>query len=521
MRLLRLRTLLGVSLVVLSASVCPAWQVTVLHPTPIGSSFGQGIAGSKQAGYGEVLGQYHALAWNGSAEDWIDLNPEGSGGSVAFGCSSINQVGWTLLSNVTKASLWSGIAASWVNLAPAGSDASAANGTSGPWQVGYVSFGGLRHAAKWSGTAASWIDLHPNGAEESEAFGVSSLNQAGSVLLGGVYRGALWTGNAASWIDLHPSGATQSVANATSGPSQVGQVAFGGPRLAALWSGSAGSYIDLHPSGAASSQANGVADPYQVGWVSYSVPTEAVIWSGTKTSMVNLHDLLPIHYSSSVASSVSVDGSTVQVFGYGYNENTNRTEALLWTNVEPDSFTFTFNKSSVAGQNSVLGTITVSSVNGSSRVFTTYDNSSLVTTPATVTVPAGATTKSFQITTTAVNTAVNTLIYAKRNYITQTRPLTLSPLVPTALAFTPVQVTGGQIVSCRVVINGVAGPSGRVISVFDNSANATMPSTVTVPPGASQVTFEIATTTVTSLKTVIVTARVSAGEKSGSFRIAP
>lgn len=167
------------------------------------------------------------------------------------------------------------------------------------------------------------------------------------------------------------------------------------------------------------------------------------------------------------------------------------------------------------------GNLALAEVPGANVVFTTYDDSSLVTTPATVTVPAGQLNKLFAIQVAAVNSPINATIYAKRGVVTQSTPLTLTPLIPTALAFEPSTVTGGNEVQCRVVINGVAGPSGRVIAVFDDSPFTTMPSTVIVPPGGTQVIFPITTTTVTSQKIVRLTARVSAGEKTGTFHINP
>lgn len=189
--------------------------------------------------------------------------------------------------------------------------------------------------------------------------------------------------------------------------------------------------------------------------------------------------------------------------------------------VSSPTFNLLLNKATVAGQNYVQGNLALAEVPGANVVFTTYDDSSLVTTPATVTVPAGQLNKLFAIQVAAVNSPINATIYAKRGVVTQSTPLTLTPLIPTALAFEPSTVTGGNEVQCRVVINGVAGPSGRVIAVFDDSPFTTLPSTVTVPPGGTQVIFPIATTTVTSQKVVTVTARVSAGEKTATFRINP
>lgn len=189
--------------------------------------------------------------------------------------------------------------------------------------------------------------------------------------------------------------------------------------------------------------------------------------------------------------------------------------------INPNEFGFVLNKTHVAGQNSVKGTITLANMPAQNVVFTTFDNSSLVTTPATVTVSANTTTKDFQITVAAVNSPINTTVSAKLGVVTKTAPLTLTPLIPTALAFTPNPVVGGNSVSCRVVINGVAGPGGRTIAVFDNSTYTTMPSSVVVPAGATQVFFTINTTHPNTVQTITVTARVSAGEKTANFRINP
>lgn len=183
-------------------------------------------------------------------------------------------------------------------------------------------------------------------------------------------------------------------------------------------------------------------------------------------------------------------------------------------------FALTLNKSSVAGQNFVQGTISQSPV-ATNTTYTTYDNSSLVTTPASVTVLANNPSAIFAIQVTAVNSPINATIYARRGALTMSKPLALIPLIPTAIAFTPNPATGGNEVSCRIVVNGVAGPSGRVIAVFDSSPYTTMPSTVTVPPGGTQVIFPITTTSVPSPQAIVVTARVSAGEKTAVLRLNP
>jgi len=185
------------------------------------------------------------------------------------------------------------------------------------------------------------------------------------------------------------------------------------------------------------------------------------------------------------------------------------------------AFDFILNKTQVAGQNFVQGTVSIPEATSSATVFAVSDSTSLVTSPSAVTITAGQTLRNFAIQVTAVNFPVQATVSARLGQTTVTRNLTLVALIPTALAFTPSQVVGGNVVSCRVVVNGVAGPGGRTIAVFDNSPFTTMPSTIVVPPGGTQVIFDIATTPVTIPRVVTLTARVTQGEKTGTFRINP
>lgn len=184
-------------------------------------------------------------------------------------------------------------------------------------------------------------------------------------------------------------------------------------------------------------------------------------------------------------------------------------------------FLFTLNKATVAGQNSVLGTVTLEAASTKATPVTITPSSSLITAPPKVYVAAGQLVRNFMMTVAPVTSPAMTVISAKVGSLVRSQGLLLTPLVPTAMAFTPSQVTGGTDVSCRLVINGVAGPGGRIISVFDTSTYATTPNSVTVPPGATQVVFLIGTKPVTTIQTVSVTARVSAGERTGTFRIYP
>lgn len=511
----------------ISCAAAAQWTVEVLHPTGKSESQVYTCAGPNQTGYAIVGGVFHASGWSGTMGSWVDLHPVGAELSVATGRSGASQYGYALIADAYQASGWMNLAQSWFSLNPAGATASTIHGTSATRQVGYAVVDGKTKASLWMGSAGSWTSLDPASATSSVAmasFEDSLSNwQAGIATVGGNDHASLWSGTPGSWVDLHPEDAIASMAYGVYGGLQVGATILVDFENASLWGGTAGSWINLNPAGSTSSVAFGILGTTQVGFATFSGKKHAGYWTGSAASWTDLHSFLPAEYDTSVARSITTDGTYDYVGGHGYNTATLHTEALLWKRPTElnDSFAFTLNKAIVAGQNSVQGTISATITSSSPRVYTTYDDSSLVTTPATVTLAANTFVRNFQITVMAVNSAINTTIYAKRGATVHSQPLTLTPLVPTALSFTPNPVTGGQSTLGRVVINGVAGPSGRTIALFDNSAFSTTPSNVVVPSGASSANFTITTLPVTAMKTVTVTARVSAGEKTATFRINP
>lgn len=228
--------------------------------------------------------------------------------------------------------------------------------------------------------------------------------------------------------------------------------------------------------------------------------------------------------ANSYASFLSIDGRVVSFVSDADNlvgGDTNGLPDVFLYVVQDFEFSLTLNKASVAGQNSVRCTITLVEPWVSNLSLAVRDDSSLVSTPALVAIPARALSKHFRITVTPVLSPTPVTIFVESGTTVKSQPLMLVPLVPTAIAFTPRHVTGGQSITGRVVINGVAGPNGLVLNLSDNSNFVTTPPTATVPPGGTQAVFSMTTATVTSYKYVIVTAQVPAGSKTGMFRLSP
>ncbi len=321
------------------------WTVTNLEPDagPQLESQALGIFGTQQVG---VAGNFAAI-WNGTAASWESINPASAGFSqlngVSGGPGGPQQVGWAhiISENSVHAGVWSGSAASFVDLNPPGAFNSEAFATNGTQQVGRAFIfnppNSHDHAILWNGSAASWIDLDPPSSNHSEAFGISATQQVGYIINNTVGSpiAALWSGSAASYVNLNPSGSNNSMAYGISGTQQVGFAStFDYGHSACVWSGSAASWVDLGhlAAGTDYSEARATNGSLQVGHARIAFgDTHAWLWNYPTQTSVDLHAFLPAAFSESFATGVWSDATHDYVSGFGYNSETERYEALLWT----------------------------------------------------------------------------------------------------------------------------------------------------------------------------------------------
>ncbi|QDV91911.1 hypothetical protein RAS2_30190 [Phycisphaerae bacterium RAS2] len=331
-----------------AAPVRAQWTVTNLHPEGASESFATGVHAGQQVGYAKFGITDRATLWNGSAESWIDLNPFGASSSRALGIHNGQQVGQIGVgSNSTRAAMWSGSAASFVSLHPAGATFSQAHGVYDGRQVGEVRYGGSSRATLWNNSSTP-LSLHPDWlASGSVAYGVDSNQVAARLDMYGDPAAGVWNTSGSYWVNLGPPGTYWSGAYGVHAGEQVGW-AYGyvwDPNTtirAFMWRSYTNTGVDLHPAIASSSIAYGVHAGHQVGQVAFGaypgVP-HASFWKGTAETWVDLHTFLPVHYQSSEARGVwhDQDAGITYVVGHGFNINTGRNEALMWTLPEPGS----------------------------------------------------------------------------------------------------------------------------------------------------------------------------------------
>lgn len=325
----------------LAAPARAEWTVVNLHPAGASYSSAVAVHSGQQVGHVIIGGVRRASLWNGTAVSWVDLHPPGANWSEALDVHAGQQVGHARIGDIFqpfRASLWSGTAASRVDLHPAAASggtvaqSSYAYGISAGTQVGNAFVDDESRASVWSGTAASWMDLHPAGALASVLLGTSGEQQVGYVFIG-MSRASLWNGTAESWVDLHPAGDfTASFAYGVHANEQVGYVGMpGGLSRAALWRGTAESFVDLSPAGSTHSAASGVHAGNQVGSAMLAGVHRASLWRGTAESWEDLSLALPGSWGETTAFGIWSDTTTTYVVGHGYNLDTGRYEALLWT----------------------------------------------------------------------------------------------------------------------------------------------------------------------------------------------
>jgi hypothetical protein len=142
--------------------------------------------------------------------------------------------------------------------------------------------------------------------------------------------------------------------------------------------------------------------------------------------------------------------------------------------------------------------------------------------PATVTIPAGATSATFSITTASVSTSTAVQISASTNTGTATATLTVQPPVPSSVVFLTNPVNGGSTTSVRIVMQQavIAPTTVTLLAVSGSDAVKSIPASVTVSAGHNTVVFSMSTYFVTTQTSVQVTATANGGSATGTETVA-
>ena len=244
------------------------------------------------------------------------------------------------------------------------------------------------------------------------------------------------------------------------------------------------------------------------------VPNLVTVFAGSGVGFFDI-TTTPVTAQSVVTISVSGGGVT-------------RSAPLTLYPALPALTSLTVSPASVAGGAAATGTVRLASAAPAGGVAVNLGSNlpRAASVPASVTVPAGATSASFPVTT--FPSALTTVqLSAALNNAFQFAAITVGPSAPapaptlTALSLTPASVAGGTSSTGRVTLSDVAPSGGAVVALSDNSAATSVPSSVTVPAGASSASFAVATTPVTGATAATISAVFGGVTRSAALTVNP
>jgi uncharacterized protein (UPF0548 family) len=180
----------------------------------------------------------------------------------------------------------------------------------------------------------------------------------------------------------------------------------------------------------------------------------------------------------------------------------------------------------VVGGTASTGTVTLTgpAPSGGAAVALASSNPGVATVPGEVTVPAGATSATFPVSTTPVGTLTSVTISAASGGVTRTATLTVTPPTLAALSLSPATVTGGSPSTGTVTLNGPAPSGGAVVSLSSSNILVAMvpPSgSVTVPAGSTSATFTVTTLPVLFPTTVTISASYRGTTRTANLTVSP
>jgi hypothetical protein len=191
----------------------------------------------------------------------------------------------------------------------------------------------------------------------------------------------------------------------------------------------------------------------------------------------------------------------------------------------PAAASVTTDSFDITGAGSTIGHVFLSAPapRGGAVVPLSTDTPSLVTLPASVTVPAGGTSADFPVSFAAIWQQIDVNIFASYNLIPGWT-VSLFPdaahVTPNNVTFSPEGVTGGDPTTGTVFLTGPAPSGGATVSLFSANPNRVqVPASVTVPAGATSANFPVTTVATSFQWPITVAAVLGTAQASGQVLV--
>ena len=232
-------------------------------------------------------------------------------------------------------------------------------------------------------------------------------------------------------------------------------------------------------------------------------------------------------------------GSTSGLFSFGafpvtattaaritaaFGSSTASTNVTVTPGVSVGVTSLTLNPTTVTAGATSTATVVLSGPAPAGGAVVQLSGMSPVTVPASVTVPAGATSATFTVGTTSTSSTTPATIYALLN-TTWGAVLTVTPGASTptlsAISLNPSSIVGGNTSQGTVTLTSAAPSGGKVVSLSSSdTVVAAVPSSVTVAAGSASATFSVSTNAVTASTPVTVSGTAGA-TRSATLSVTP
>ena len=201
-------------------------------------------------------------------------------------------------------------------------------------------------------------------------------------------------------------------------------------------------------------------------------------------------------------------------------DNAGNIEAVKTIWLRSQLASININPQCIVGGPTLLATLTLTTFTGTPTTITLQSDNPNVVVPASVTIDAGQTSKTFTIETKPVGAYTQTNITA--NLGTQTRTAQLDLLPPTAkIRISPPVVSSESTAKATITLSGNAPIGGLKVDLESDETAASVPSSITVPEGQKTATFNITTGKVTEETYAYITATVDGVSSEASLTIRP
>ena len=236
-----------------------------------------------------------------------------------------------------------------------------------------------------------------------------------------------------------------------------------------------------------------------------TVPASVTVPAGATTATFPVTASLVTSPSTATITASSANSISATV-------NVNPSSSSTQTGASATLASFSVAPSSVMDGNTATGTVTLASpAPGGGVVVGLASNNQAATVPVSVTVPAGQTTATFQVSTNTVSAPATATITAT-SANTKSATLTVSPAsggqsaVMSGFSISPSTVSGGGNATGTVTLAQPAPSAGALVNLTSGSSTATVPASVTIPAGQTTATVPISTSAVSSSTTAVITA---------------